>query len=132
MLYAMLCYNSDDVVSAWTKEEDDAVMARLEIVHRRLAAEGKFGPAVRLQTTRAAKTLRKGGNPSIVTDGPYAETKEALLGFYLVDCASFEEAVDIARELEEANPGVGAYEIRPVSLFVPGQWGDAGPASEPA
>ena len=43
MLYAMLCYNSDAVVSSWTKQEDDAVMARLDVVHRRLAAEGKFG-----------------------------------------------------------------------------------------
>ena len=129
MLYAMLCYNSDAVVSSWTKQEDDAVMARLDIVHRRLAAEGKFGPAVRLQTPSVAKTLRKGGNPSLVTDGPYAETKEQLLGFYLGECAKFEEAVEIARELEQANPGMGAYEIRPLSLFIPGQWGDAGPDS---
>ena len=46
-------------------------------------------------------------------DGPFAETKEQLLGFYLVDCKNLDEAVDVARDLGAANPG-GAYEIRPV------------------
>ena len=44
------------------------------------------------------------------------ETKEQLLGFYLVDCASLEEVLDVARELGKANPG-GSYEIRPVALY---------------
>ena len=58
----------------------------------------------------------------MVTDGPYAETKEQLLGFYLVDCATVEEAVAIARELEQANPGVGAYEIRPLFAVLGGKF----------
>ena len=52
-------------------------------------------------------------------DGPFAETKEQLLGFYIVDCAYLEEALDIARELGQANPG-GAYEIRPIACSLPG------------
>ena len=44
MLYALLCYNSEEMVFAWSKEEDDAVMARLGMVHERLAAQGKLGP----------------------------------------------------------------------------------------
>jgi hypothetical protein len=131
MLYALLCYNSEEIVTSWTKEEDDAVMAKLAVVHGRLAAQGKLGPTARLQPTTAAKTLRKGGNPSLVTDGPYAETKEQLLGFYLVDCETSEEAVEIARELEQANPGVGAYEIRPVSVFLEGTPGEAHRRSTP-
>jgi hypothetical protein len=55
----------------------------------------------------------------LVLDGPFAETKEQLLGFYVVDCANLEEALAITRELGVANPG-GAYEIRPISLFLPG------------
>jgi hypothetical protein len=54
-----------------------------------------------------------------VTDGPYAETKEQMLGFYAIDCAGQEEAVEICRQLAQANPG-GAYELRPVSLYLPG------------
>jgi hypothetical protein len=120
MLYALLCYNSEEAVTAWTKEQDDAVMAQLEVVHRRLAEKGKFGSAARLTPTAVAKTLRKGHQPPLVVDGPYAETKEQMLGFYLVDVDDMDEAVDIARQLEAANPGIGAYEIRPVSVFAPG------------
>jgi hypothetical protein len=120
MLYAILCYNSEEVLGAWTQAEDDAVMARLDIVHKRLAAEGRLGPAARLAFTSTATTLMKGHQPPLVIDGPYAETKEQMLGFYVVDCESQDEAVAIARELEQANPGLGGYEIRPVRLFLPG------------
>jgi hypothetical protein len=119
MLYAILCYNSEEAVAGWTQAEDDAVMARLEIVHQRLAAEGKLGPAARLGFTSTATTLMKGHQPPLVVDGPYAETKEQMLGFYMVDCGSQDEAVAIAKELERANPGIGGYEIRPVRLFLP-------------
>jgi hypothetical protein len=118
MLYALLCYNAEDVVFSWTQEEDDAVMARLEVVHDRLAQQGKLGPSLRLMPTTAATTLRK-SDPPLVIDGPYAETKEQLLGFYVLDCADLEEALEIARELGRANPG-GAYEVRPLRLFLPG------------
>jgi hypothetical protein len=55
----------------------------------------------------------------VVIDGPYAETKEALLGLYILDCDDLEEALGIARDLAKANPG-GAYEIRPLRLYLPG------------
>ncbi|MBL8548444.1 MAG: YciI family protein [Hyphomonadaceae bacterium] len=115
MLYAFLCYNNEAAVNSWTKEEDDAVMARLDVVHQKHAA--KMGPALRLMPTTTATTLQK--ERDLILDGPYAETKEALLGFYILDCASLEEAHQVARDLAGANPG-GAYEIRPVRLYVPG------------
>jgi hypothetical protein len=118
MLYALLCYNREDVVWSWTKEEDDAVMGRLAVVHERLSKAGKLGPSARLLPTTAATTFRK--EPPLVIDGPFAETQEQLLGFYVVDVASLDEALDIARELAIANPGQGAYEIRPIGLFVAG------------
>ena len=118
MLYALLCYNSEEMVFSWTKEEDDAVMTKLGVVHNRLMAAKKLGPSLRLMPTTAATTLRK-TDPPLVIDGPFAETKEQLLGFYIVDCADLEEALGIARELSQANPG-GSYEIRPLRLFVPG------------
>ena len=55
----------------------------------------------------------------MVIDGPYAETKEALLGFYIVDVSGLDEALQFARELAAANPG-GAYELRPIQLYIPG------------
>jgi hypothetical protein len=54
-----------------------------------------------------------------VIDGPFAETKEQLLGFYVVDFASDDAAVEAARELRRVNPSA-VYEIRPVSLYLPG------------
>jgi hypothetical protein len=77
MLYALLCYNDENVVSGWTQAEDDAVR-------------------------------------------PFVETKEQLLGFYVVECADLEAALDVARDLAKANPGAGGYEIRPLRIFQPG------------
>lgn len=117
MLYAFLCYNNEAAVMAWTQAEDDAVMAKLDVVHQRLMEEGRLGPSLRLMPTSAATTLVK--EKDLILDGPYAETKEALLGLYILDCDSLDQAHAIARELGVANPG-GAYEVRPLRLYVPG------------
>ena len=119
MQYAILCYHDEKVTCAWSKEQDDAVMVKLGGVMDKLSRQGKLGPVARLLPTTAATTLRKDREQPIVIDGPFAETKEQLLGFYIVDCQSLDEVLDIARELGQANPG-GAYEIRPVGIFFPG------------
>lgn len=116
MQYAILCYHDEKVVTSWSREEDEAVMARVMAVKQKFEASGKLGPTVRLLPTTTATTLKKDRDPPLVIDGPFAETKEQLLGFYLVDCASLDEVLDFARELGEANPG-GSYEIRPVGYF---------------
>jgi hypothetical protein len=118
MLYAILCYHDEDFVGSWSKEQDAAVMEKLRVVQDNLAKLGRLGPVARLLPTTAATTLRK-ENPPVVLDGPYAETKEQLLGFYIVDCKNLDEALDVARDLGAANPG-GAYEVRPVGVFRPG------------
>ncbi len=118
MLYAILCYNDEDAVWSWSKEEDAAVMAKLGAVQERLVKAGKMGPSLRLLPTTAATTLRKDQDPPLVIDGPFAETKEQLLGFYVIDVKDLEEALEIARDLGAVNPG-GSYEIRPIALFNP-------------
>ena len=118
MLYAILCYHDEDFVGSWTREQDAAVMSKLAAVQDKLKKEGRLGPVARLLPTTAATTLRKDGAP-VVLDGPYAETKEQLLGFYIVDCENLDGALGVASDLGAANPG-GAYEIRPVGLFQPG------------
>ena len=118
MLYAILCYHDEDLVGSWSKEQDAAVMSRLAGVQDKLKKEGRLGPVARLLPTTAATTLRK-DDPPVVLDGPYAETKEQLLGFYIIDCENLDAAVDVARDLGAANPG-GAYEIRPVGVFEAG------------
>ena len=115
MLYTLLCYNKEDVVWSWTKEEDAAVMGRLSVVHEKLVRDGKLGPSLRLLPTTAATTLRGG---DLVIDGPFAETKEQLLGFYVIDVENLEAALDVAKDLSAANP-TSVYEIRPIALYVP-------------
>jgi hypothetical protein len=122
MLYAILCYNSEQTVGAWSKDEEDAVMARLAVVQDKLTQEGRLGPVARLLPTTTATTLRKDRDPPLVVDGPFAETKEQLLGFYVVDCTSLDDALEVAKDLGRANPG-GAYELRPLGLFRPGSLG---------
>lgn len=114
MLYAILCYNSEAAVGAWSKQHHDDTMTRLHAVNDKLARQGRLGPVARLMPTTTATTLRK-GRENLVIDGPFAETKEQLLGFYIVDCASLDAAVETAKELTVANPGTGSYEIRPVA-----------------
>ena len=118
MLYAILAYHVEDEVTSWTPAQDTALMTKLHEVHDRLTQQGRLGPAARLGATRRARTLRGPGAGQVI-DGPFAETKEQLLGFYVVDCASEDAAVEVARDLRRANPSA-VYEIRPVPLYLPG------------
>ena len=127
MMYAVLCYNSEEMVCGWTREQDDAVMAALTKVHDKWEGAGKLKPSIRLLPTSAATTLHK--SKDMVVDGPYAETKEALLGFYIIDVTGLDEALQFARELSVANPG-GAYELRPINLYIPGAPVDGAYASD--
>ena len=122
MLYAFLCYNNEDAVFSWSQEQDDTVMAALRAVQAPLEKAGRLGPTARLMPTTAATTLRKDSEPPLILDGPYAETKEQLLGFYVIECENLDAALDVAKDLGKATPG-GAYEVRPLRLFRPGSLG---------
>jgi hypothetical protein len=120
MLYAFLCCHDEAVVNSWTKAEDDAVLAKRRQVTDKLAAAGKLGPAVRLMPTTTATTVRMNretGREPVVLDGPFAETKEALLGFYLIDCDSLEHAIETAKQIGRDEKVT--FEIRPVKLYLP-------------
>jgi hypothetical protein len=118
MQYAILAYHVEETVQSWTPEEDGALMGELLQVHDRLIAEGSMGPAARLGATGDAVTLR-GSGAGFVIDGPFAETKEQLLGLYVVEAETRDAAIAIARDLRKANP-TAVYEIRPVLLYLPG------------
>jgi hypothetical protein len=116
MLYAVLCYHSEDVVTSWPADQERAVMGKLAAVEDRLAKAGRLGPVARFMPTTAATTLRKDQDPPLVIDGPFAETKEQLLGFFIIDCVDLTDAIATAGQLARANPG-GAYELRPVATL---------------
>jgi hypothetical protein len=115
-LYAILCYDNEAEISDWTKEKDDEVMARLGAVQERLAAQNRLGPVARLDFTNTAFTLRKGKNATVI-DGPFAETKEQLLGFYVIEAATRDEAIAVAKDLAAASGSAGAFEVRPLRYF---------------
>jgi hypothetical protein len=118
MLYAILAYHVEEEVASWTQEQDAALMLDLNKVRNRLTEERRLGPAARLGATQKACVLR-GRGKGVLTDGPFTESKEQLLGFYVVDCADREAAIAAARDLRQVNPSA-MYEIRPVSLYLPG------------
>lgn len=118
MLYAILCYHDEDEVMSWSKAEDDAVLAKRKRVTQEWVDKGKMGPAVRLVPTTGATTLRSSGNEQIVLDGPFAETKEQLLGLYIVDGDSLDEVIDVAKRMKEGESCT--FEIRPMRIFEKG------------
>lgn len=119
MQYAILCYNDEDTVWSMSQADDQAMMARLAAVQDRLIKANKMGASLRLLPTTAAATVRRSQNGEpLVIDGPFAETKEQLLGFFIVDTENLEEALDIARQLGDARTGA-TYEVRPIAVYFP-------------
>lgn len=118
MFYAILAYHVEGAITALTPEQDAALMADLLEINDRLYREGNLGPSARLGATQSACTLRGPGDGTVF-DGPFAETKEQLLGLYVVDCATRDDAIVIARDLRRVNP-TAVYEIRPIALYLPG------------
>jgi len=116
MKYAMLVYGDQ---SAWAElDEEEAARLRAESMPRWLALfeeMGKADPAVEgreLEAASDAKVVRVVDGERVVTDGPFAETKEQIGGFYAVDCADLDEAIAIAAKIPGAK--TGTIEVRPI------------------
>src|SRR5690349_3223111 len=92
MLYSILIYGDEGHVAAWTAQEEKEVMGRHAELRRQLTAAGQLGPVMRLNP-EGTKIVRRYKDRRSITDGPYAETKEQLMGIYVVDCPSIEEAI---------------------------------------
>lgn len=111
--YLILIYENE---AAWENVELDTfdkIMAGHRQFHERHAAALRGGNA--LQPTATATSLRKGASGGFtVTDGPFAETKEALGGYYLIEAADLDEALEIAKEVPAPFGGV---EVRPIRTF---------------
>lgn len=119
MPYAILAYHDEKLIAAMSPDENTALMGELMKAHDRINRKSRLGPAARLDFTGAAVTLRDDAENPVI-DGPFAETKEQLLGLYIVDADTQEAAIEAARELRRVNP-TAVYEIRPVLLYLPGQ-----------
>jgi hypothetical protein len=126
MLYAIAIIGDDSRVATWTPAEESEVMDRHKQLRRKLTATGSLGPVMRLQTT-ATKTVRRYADRKFVTDGPFAETKEQLLGIYVVDVPTFEDAVAATEYLSFDG---GIFEISPLTWLSVGVAPEKIPADE--
>ena len=115
MEYLALVYG--DPASWETMSESDRATAYegYMAVSRDAKAAGALVDAAELESTAAATSVRVRNGDAIVTDGPYAEVKESLGGYYLFSCETLEEAIDWAAKIPAAWHG-GAIEIRPVHV----------------
>lgn len=108
-----------------TAETEAGVMPTTEQVeemgafNNELIAAGVMVDGAGLHPSSKGARLGFKNGKRVITDGPFAETKEAMLGFYVLDCADQAEAIAIAQDLKAANPSA-IYEIRPIVKYVPG------------
>ncbi len=114
MTYAILCFTSENLAnSTWSQDQDDEIMDRLTKVQQEF--NGQVISSARLLPTSSAVSVRRGRlSDALVIDGPFIESKEQFLGYYLVDCKGLDDAIGFAQQLIAANPWSSGYEIRPL------------------
>src|SRR5262245_12097409 len=112
MKFLLMLISDEKAWQALPRDRQEQVVARHGEFERALRAEGKFLSCNALRPAAEARTVRIGADGArVVTDGPYAETKEKVGGYYVIECRSIDEAVAWAKRLP--NP-FGSIEVRPV------------------
>ena len=126
MRYLCLVYGTEDSLpvmqnpNPMSRAEVDALTQDSLAYNDMLRASGHFIVAHALQSVRTATIVRVRGGQVLVTDGPFAETKEQLAGYYILDCANLDEAIGWAAKIPTAcRGGEGCVEIRPVADIPP-------------
>ena len=116
MRYMLLIYSREGEISA--EEHKTVAMTHRSIMDEAMR-KGIFQGAEPLQPTTTATTVRRRDGEVVVTDGPFAETKEQLAGYYILDCESLKEAIEWASKIPTACQGrEGSVEIRPIRVTV--------------
>jgi hypothetical protein len=111
MQYALLFYNPPDALTSKPPAEREAWFKDMMAWRGELQSAGVFRTGLRLATVDTATSVRRQGRDVLVTDGPFAETKEVLGGFFLIDCADLDEALAWARKSPIVR--IGTVEVRP-------------------
>ena len=113
MRYMMLIYSQED--ESATAEELQEVAAAHRRVMNEAARHGVFCAADPLESATIATTVRMEGGKAVITDGPFAETKEQLAGYYILDCQNLDEALAWAAKIPTGcRGGRGYIEVRPI------------------
>ncbi len=112
MRYALLICDDEDARLARSPEEDAAQMARYGDFADEMVGRGLLQGGERLRPTSDATTVQVRDGEVLTSDGPFAETKEQIGGFYLVDCKDLDEAIEVASKIPTAANGT--IEVRPI------------------
>jgi len=112
MQYLLLIYENEQRYDTQTKEEGQAITAEYGALAQSLAQSGAYKGGNPLQPSRAATTVRVRNGKRETTDGPFAETREQLGGYFLIEANDLDEAIAVAEKMPAARNG--AVEVRPV------------------
>lgn len=112
MKYLCLVYYDENIINNMTSDEWKSLNAECEACGQSLAVTGKMVGGNALHPSTTATSLRVRNGKPLITDGPFAETKEQLAGFYLLDARDLNEAIQLASKIPPAR--IGTIEIRPV------------------
>ena len=115
MQYALTIYDDQSSWPEMSQEEGEAMSAAYGRVTEEMRAAGVFRAGEGLQPVTTATTVRVPNGERLVTDGPFAETKEQLGGFYVLDCKDLDEAIEWAAKIPGAQSG--CVEVRPVIQY---------------
>ena len=115
MKYLCLIYDEESKLGAMAKSESDAFMGEYFGFTNSIKEAGKYVAGEALQPIHTATTVRVRNGKVSTTDGPFAETKEQLGGFYLIDAVDLNEAIQIAARIPSAR--IGSIEVRPIVVF---------------
>jgi hypothetical protein len=113
MDFMLVCYNDEKHWQSLPQAEQDRIVADCVAYANDLSRSGHLRASGRLQATATARTVRDAGGKNVILDGPFAETKEVLGGYYLVTCRDRDEAVAIAARNPKLPFG-GSIEVRPL------------------
>ena len=112
MKYILLIYGNEANMATRSPAEISPVVKEYVAVSEDLGQKGQMVAAERLQAVSTATTVRVKDGTTLTTDGPFAETKEQLGGFYLIDVKDLDEAIDVAARLPGSRSG--CVEVRPI------------------
>ena len=121
MKYALLIYEAEESSEKASPKEKERVMAGYFAFSKEVQEKGVLLGGEALHSVKTASCVEIRGGKTIVTDGPFAETKEQLGGFYLLDCKDLDEAIEYASKIPTVM--TGRLEIRPVMTFDEGRFG---------
>ncbi len=115
MKYVLMIYGDENVSAKMTEAEQQEEMAEYYAFSAEIDKRGVNRGGEALLPTNTATTVRVRDGKTVTTDGPFAETKEQIGGFYIVDCKDLDEAIEVAALIPGAR--TGSVEVRPAMVF---------------